>query len=130
MNLCELTSLTLPLGSLNGARGSLRIKLHNRLYAPCSNLLSGSKCGIKDKVFYQYHKALEKTEAWPIEVHGYKKSIKELGKVTKERYPSRTYESWQAWSAYFPQKDDPAFRNGDVSGRGKIDEEQVGGSEQ
>lgn len=74
----------------------------------------------------------EGAHVFPFEEHfeGGKKSIKELGQVTKERYPSRTYESWQAWSAYFPQKDDPAFRNGDVFGRGKIDEEQVGGSEQ
>lgn len=84
MNLFELTSLTLPLGSLNGARGSLRIKLHNRLYAPCSTLLTGSKCGIKEKVFYEYHKALEETHAWPIEVHGYKKSIKELLSLLKK----------------------------------------------
>ncbi|KAI5194053.1 hypothetical protein E4T39_08810 [Aureobasidium subglaciale] len=64
---------------------------------------------------------------------GGKKSIKELGRVTKARYPSRTYESWQAWSAYFPQNDDPAFSNGDVQGNGKTeraDEKQVGGSEQ
>jgi hypothetical protein len=64
---------------------------------------------------------------------GGKKSIEELGQVTKERYPSRTYESWKAWSAYFPQKDDPVFKNGDVQGHDKIvkvDEEQVGGSEQ
>jgi hypothetical protein len=64
---------------------------------------------------------------------GEKKSIEELGKVTKERYPSRTYESWQAWSTYFPQKDDPVFKNGDVDGYDKTiktDEEQVGGSEQ
>jgi hypothetical protein len=64
---------------------------------------------------------------------GGKKSIEELGKVTKERYPSRTYESWQAWSAYFPQKDDPVFKNGDVQVHGKTvrpEEEQVGGSEQ
>lgn len=84
MNFCELVSLTLPLGSLNGARGSLRIKLHNRLYAPCSTLLTGSKCGIKEKIFYQYHKALEETDAWPIEVHGYKKSIKELLSLLKK----------------------------------------------
>jgi hypothetical protein len=64
---------------------------------------------------------------------GGKRSIEELGKVTKERYPSRTYESWQAWSTYFPQKDDPVFKNGDVDGYDKTiktDEEQVGGSEQ
>jgi hypothetical protein len=64
---------------------------------------------------------------------GGKKSIEELGQVTKERYPSRTYESWKAWSAYFPQKDDPVFKNGDVQGHDKtvkVDEEQVGGSEQ
>jgi hypothetical protein len=79
----ETTLLTLPLGALNGARGSLRIKLHNRLYAPCSTLLSGSKCGIKEKVFYQYHKALENTNAWPIEVHGYKKSINQLLSLLK-----------------------------------------------
>lgn len=45
-----------------------------------------------------------------------KKSIAELGQVTKVRYPSRTYESWKAWSSYFDVKDDPVFRNGIVNG--------------
>lgn len=46
---------------------------------------------------------------------GGKRSVAELGKVTKERYPSRAFESWKAWSAYFDQKSDPVFKNGDVS---------------
>jgi hypothetical protein len=50
---------------------------------------------------------------------GDKRSISELGKVTKERYPSRTYESWQAWSSYFSQKDDPVFKNGDFTTHGE-----------
>jgi hypothetical protein len=72
------TSLTLSLGSLNGARGSLRTKLHYRLYKPCLELLGDTTCKIKEKVFYQYHKALVETTAWPFEIEGYKHSINEL----------------------------------------------------
>lgn len=35
-------------------------------------------CKIKEKVFYQYHKALKETGAWPIEIQGYRKSTNEL----------------------------------------------------
>lgn len=78
MHTCNLRSLTVPLGSLNGARGSLRTKLHSRLYDPCWSLLGSSSCKIKEKVFYQYHKALKETGAWPLEIQGYRHSIIEL----------------------------------------------------
>ncbi|GAB7333945.1 hypothetical protein MBLNU13_g06055t1 [Cladosporium sp. NU13] len=66
------------IGSLNGARGRLRTKLHGRLYDPCWSLLGGATCKIREKVFYQYHKGLQETGAWPLEVQGYRHSINEL----------------------------------------------------
>lgn len=83
MHTCKLRSLTVPLGSLNGARGSLRTKLHSRLYDPCWSLLGSSTCKIKEKVFYQYHKALKETGAWPLEIQGYRHSIIELLRLLK-----------------------------------------------
>lgn len=77
-------SLTLPLGSLNGARGSLRTKLHSRLYDPCYSLLGWATCRIKEKVFYQYHKALKETGAWPLEIQGYRHSIIELLRLLRK----------------------------------------------
>ena len=78
IHICNPTILTSLPGSLNAARGSLKTKLHGYLYSPCRRLLGSVACKIKEKVFYQYHKGLEQTGAWPIEIHGNKNSINGL----------------------------------------------------
>lgn len=49
-----------------------------RLYEPSRDLLAKADCKLKEQVFWCYHKALERTGAWPVEIEGSTKSVKHL----------------------------------------------------
>jgi hypothetical protein len=63
---------------LNGARGSLRTKLHADLERPMLNLVEKAACNSKEKVLWTYTKALVATDAWPLEIKSKSKSVSDL----------------------------------------------------
>ena len=73
-----LVSLTIQLGARNGARGSLRSMLHSHLYEPVPNLMRQATCKYKKFVLWAYLAALDKTETWPLEIEGSRKSVNDL----------------------------------------------------
>jgi hypothetical protein len=63
---------------LNGARGSMKTKLHADLERPMLNLIERATCESKEKVLWAYTQALVNTNAWPVEIKSRSKSISEL----------------------------------------------------
>ena len=68
--------LTIDIGSLNGARGSLRSKLIRGLFDPVDKFLNNS-CSCKEKSLYAYCKGLSKTGIWPLHSH-HQKSVQQI----------------------------------------------------
>lgn len=64
------------LGSMNGARGSLRSKLLRGLFSPIESFLKQS-CTCKEKSLFAYCIGLSKTGIWPLEDH-HKKSVHDV----------------------------------------------------
>ena len=52
---------------INAARGRLKTILHRGLYDPVDRMLAEATCPYREKVLWQYFKALTETGAWPIE---------------------------------------------------------------
>lgn len=52
---------------INAARGRLKTILHRGLYEPVDRMLASATCSYREKVLWQYFKALTETRAWPIE---------------------------------------------------------------
>lgn len=63
---------------MNSARGRLRTILHSGLYDPIRELLKEAICPEKKNVLWAYLTALERTIAWPLEIHGPKQGIMTL----------------------------------------------------
>jgi hypothetical protein len=63
---------------LNGARGSLRSKLHADLGRPMLNLVEKAACKSKENVLRAYTKALVDTDTWPVEIKSKSESVSEL----------------------------------------------------
>ncbi|KAK0124265.1 hypothetical protein ONS95_009238 [Cadophora gregata] len=63
-------------GSINGARGTLRGKLIRGLFDPVSSFLN-AKCDCKEKALFAYNMGIGKTGIWPLHEH-HKKSIQEI----------------------------------------------------
>ncbi|KAF7941278.1 hypothetical protein BELL_0001g00280 [Botrytis elliptica] len=64
------------MGSLNGARGSLRVKLLKGVFGPLDWFIH-QRCSCKEFSSFAYTTGLSKMEIWPIESAG-KKSIQEI----------------------------------------------------
>lgn len=63
---------------LNGARGSLKTKLHADLERPMLDLVKKAMCSSRKDVLWAYTSSLAATEAWPVEIKAKSKSINEL----------------------------------------------------
>lgn len=70
------TVLTRPTGSLNGARGSLRVKLLKGVFDPIDWFIH-RRCSCKELSSFAYITGLSKMKIWPIESAS-KKSIQEI----------------------------------------------------
>jgi hypothetical protein len=65
--------------ALNGARGSLKTKLHAEIERPMFDLTNGDEeCDAKQKILWAYTKALVDTYAWALEIMSNGKSLTEL----------------------------------------------------
>ncbi|KAL4879087.1 hypothetical protein BJY04DRAFT_220453 [Aspergillus karnatakaensis] len=70
LNPAGLTALHLParvIQQLNTARAGLRNALHYGLFSEISRLLRSGDCSCKENTFFQYFKALQKIDVWPLE---------------------------------------------------------------
>jgi hypothetical protein len=68
--------LTRNIGSVNGARGSLRTKLLRGLFDPVDFFLKKT-CQCKEKAVFAYLQGISKTGIWPLQTH-HQKSIQEI----------------------------------------------------
>lgn len=66
------------IGSVNGAKGSLRSKMLRGLFDPVGDFLNQPfPCSCKEKSLFAYCKALSKTGIWPLQDHT-KKAVKDI----------------------------------------------------
>lgn len=65
-------------GAINGARGSIKNKIHSGLYDSIAYLIDRATCERKEHVLWTYGTALQETGAWPVFVEASRKSINEL----------------------------------------------------